>query len=165
MTIQLSFYARAAIIAFACATAATMQGQQTGSIKPVVACNPQDYTTMKSRLLDWAGLDRYKQDDAARPVPAQPGPRVIFLATPLQTRGDVTRTREVFFPGKDYINRGISGQTTPQMLVRFEQDVVHLHPAPVVILAGTNDVDGIWRDGSTRGEGDREGAAALILCC
>jgi len=47
-----------------------------------------------------------------------------------------------FFPGKPYINRGIGGQTTPQMLVRFEQDVVHLHPAAVVILAGTNDIAG-----------------------
>jgi lysophospholipase L1-like esterase len=47
-----------------------------------------------------------------------------------------------FFPGKPYVNRGISGQTTPQMLVRFQQDVVRLHPAVVVILAGTNDVAG-----------------------
>ncbi len=48
----------------------------------------------------------------------------------------------MFFPGKPYVNRGISGQTTPQMLVRFQQDVVHLHPAAVVILAGTNDIAG-----------------------
>ena len=48
----------------------------------------------------------------------------------------------IVFPGKPYVNRGISGQTTPQMLVRFQQDVVHLHPAVVVILAGTNDIAG-----------------------
>ncbi|MCL6463504.1 MAG: SGNH/GDSL hydrolase family protein, partial [Acidobacterium ailaaui] len=48
----------------------------------------------------------------------------------------------VFFPDKHYVNRGISGQTTPQMLVRFQQDVVHLHPAVVVVLAGTNDIAG-----------------------
>ncbi len=47
-----------------------------------------------------------------------------------------------FFPGKPYVNRGISGQTTPQMLVRFRQDVVDLHPEAVVILAGTNDIAG-----------------------
>ena len=58
------------------------------------------------------------------------------------TRGDVPLPLENFFPGKPYVNRGISGQTTPQMLVRFQQDVVHLHPAAVVILAGTNDIAG-----------------------
>ena len=47
-----------------------------------------------------------------------------------------------FFPGKPYVNRGISGQTTPQMLLRFQQDVVHLSPAVVVLLAGTNDIAG-----------------------
>jgi lysophospholipase L1-like esterase len=47
-----------------------------------------------------------------------------------------------FFPGKPYVNRGISGQTTPQMLLRFRQDVVALEPAAVVILAGTNDIAG-----------------------
>jgi lysophospholipase L1-like esterase len=48
--------------------------------------------------------------------------------------------RGVFFPGKPYVNRGISGQTSPQMLVRFRQDVISLHPKVVVILAGTNDI-------------------------
>ena len=47
-----------------------------------------------------------------------------------------------YFPGKPYINRGIGGQTTPQMLVRFRQDVINLHPKVVVILAGTNDIAG-----------------------
>ena len=52
------------------------------------------------------------------------------------------RHTDWFFPGKGYIGRGISGQTTPQMLVRFQQDVVHLKPAVVLILAGTNDIAG-----------------------
>ncbi len=47
-----------------------------------------------------------------------------------------------YFPGKPYVNRGIGGQTTPQMLVRFRQDVIDLHPKVVVILAGTNDIAG-----------------------
>ena len=47
-----------------------------------------------------------------------------------------------YFPGKPYINRGIGGQTTPQMLVRFRQDVIDLHPKVVIILAGTNDIAG-----------------------
>ena len=49
---------------------------------------------------------------------------------------------EQYFPGKPYVNRGIGGQTTPQMLVRFRQDVIELHPKAVVILAGTNDIAG-----------------------
>ena len=48
--------------------------------------------------------------------------------------------RAEFFPGKPYINRGISGQTTPQMLVRFRQDVIDLKPKVVMLLAGTNDI-------------------------
>ena len=50
-----------------------------------------------------------------------------------------------YFPGKPYLNRGIGGQTTPQMLVRFRQDVIDLHPKVVVILAGTNDIAGQYR--------------------
>jgi lysophospholipase L1-like esterase len=55
-----------------------------------------------------------------------------------------------YFPGKPYINRGIDGQTTPQMLVRFRQDVIDLHPKVLVVLAGTNDVAGVT--GRTRNE-------------
>ena len=61
-------------------------------------------------------------------------------ATPSRTRGRTTAAR--FFPGKPYVNRGISGQTTEQMVVRFRQDVINLHPQAVVILAGTNDIAG-----------------------
>ncbi len=50
--------------------------------------------------------------------------------------------RPEFFEGKSYVNRGISGQTTPQMLLRFRQDVIDLHPKVVVLLAGTNDIAG-----------------------
>ena len=48
--------------------------------------------------------------------------------------------RPEFFAGKPYVNRGIGGQTTPQMLLRFRQDVIDLHPSVVVILAGINDI-------------------------
>jgi lysophospholipase L1-like esterase len=89
---------------------------------------------------DWAQLGRYAADDAALPLPSPGQPRVVFLGDSITDSWG--RNVGSFFPGKPYINRGISGQTTPQMLVRFEQDVVRLHPAVVVILAGTNDVAG-----------------------
>ena len=89
---------------------------------------------------DWAQLGRYASDDAALPLPAPGQPRVVFLGDSITDGWG--RSVGSFFPGKPYVNRGISGQTTPQMLVRFEQDVVRLQPAVVVILAGTNDVAG-----------------------
>ena len=94
---------------------------------------------MQAKLDDWAQLNRYRADDAALP-PATGQQRVVFYGDSITDAWG--RSRGVFFPGKPYVNRGISGQTTPQMLVRFQQDVVHLHPAAVVILAGTNDVAG-----------------------
>ena len=95
---------------------------------------------MQAKLDDWAQLNRYRADDATLQPPAQGVQRVVFYGDSITDAWG--RIRGVFFPGKPYVNRGISGQTTPQMLVRFQQDVVHLHPAVVVILAGTNDVAG-----------------------
>jgi len=89
---------------------------------------------------DWAQLGRYAAEDAALPLPAPGQQRVVFLGDSITDSWG--RSVGSFFPGKPYVNRGISGQTTLQMLVRFEQDVVHLHPVVMVILAGTNDVAG-----------------------
>ena len=66
---------------------------------------------------------------------------------------------EQYFPDKPYVNRGISGQTTPQMLVRFRQDVIDLRPAVVVILAGTNDIAG--NTGPMRSEDIEAGLASM----
>jgi len=93
---------------------------------------------MEAKLNDWPQLDRYRAENAALPAPAAGEKRVVFFGDSIT---DAWRLSE-FFPGKPYVNRGISGQTTPQMLVRFQQDVVHLKPAVVVILAGTNDIAG-----------------------
>ena len=88
-------------------------------------------------LMDWGGLTRYGSEDAELPKPKPGENRVIFL-------GDqITENWRAFFPGKPYINRGIAGQTTPQMLVRFHQDVVSLKPKVVVIQGGTNDLAGV----------------------
>jgi lysophospholipase L1-like esterase len=89
-------------------------------------------------LVDFANLARFKDADAALAAPAAGESRVVFMGDSI-TQG---WKLDVSFPGKPYINRGISGQTSPQMLVRFRQDVIDLQPKVVVILAGTNDVAG-----------------------
>ena len=93
------------------------------------------------RLKDWAQLNRYRE--ANRTVPAAPaaGHRVVFMGDSITDSWQQARFGG-FFPGRDYLDRGISGQTTPQMLVRFRADVIALKPSAVVILAGTNDIAG-----------------------
>ncbi len=87
---------------------------------------------------DFGQLDRYRTANAALKEPARGENRVVFFGDSIT---DIWHLDE-YFPGKPYINRGIGGQTTPQMLVRFRQDVINLQPKVVVILAGTNDIAG-----------------------
>jgi len=89
---------------------------------------------------DWANFGRYRADNEKLAPPAKGENRVVFMGNSI-TDGWVY-VDSVFFAGKPYIGRGISGQTTPQMLVRFRADVIALKPAVVVILAGTNDIAG-----------------------
>lgn len=89
---------------------------------------------------DWAYLERYRAANAQLPPPAAGENRVVFYGNSITEGWAPLFATE--FPGKPYIGRGISGQTTPQMLVRFRQDVIALKPKVVVILAGTNDIAG-----------------------
>lgn len=89
---------------------------------------------------DWGDLGRYRADNAALGAPRAGERRVVFMGNSI-TEGFAPHFATMF-PGRPYVGRGISGQTTPQMLVRFRQDVVALAPAVVVILAGTNDIAG-----------------------
>ena len=89
---------------------------------------------------DFANLARYQADNARIGAPARGERRVVFMGNSI-TEGWVPFF-PAMFPGKPYIGRGISGQTTPQMLLRFRQDVIALKPVAVVILAGTNDIAG-----------------------
>jgi lysophospholipase L1-like esterase len=89
---------------------------------------------------DWAHLSRYAKANAELPPPARGENRVVFMGNSITEMW--TQYFPAMFPDKPYINRGIGGQTTPQMLVRFRQDVVALKPKVVVILAGTNDIAG-----------------------
>jgi len=91
---------------------------------------------MESQLRDWPNLAKYREANARLGVPVEGEKRVVFLGDSITEAWDLS----VFFKGKPYVNRGISGQTTPQILLRFRQDVITLNPDIVVILAGTNDI-------------------------
>src|SRR5205085_3918948 len=88
---------------------------------------------------DWPNLARYHDDNTKTAPPAKGEQRVVFMGDSI-TDGWDNPSAGGFFPGKPYVNRGISGQTTPQMLIRFRRDVIELKPRVVVILAGTNDI-------------------------
>jgi lysophospholipase L1-like esterase len=92
-------------------------------------------------LLDWPNLGRYRAENAKLAAPATGEERVVFMGDSITDSWDDPKFGG-FFPGKPYVDRGISGQTTPQMLVRFRADVIALQPKVVVILAGTNDLSG-----------------------
>jgi lysophospholipase L1-like esterase len=87
---------------------------------------------------DFGQLSRYRAADAALAPSAAGENRVIFVGDSIT---DYWKLSD-YFPGKPYINRGIDGQTTPQMLVRFREDIIDLQPKVVIILAGTNDIAG-----------------------
>ena len=95
----------------------------------------------ETRLNDWPALARYREDNKKTTPPAKNEQRVVFMGDSITDSWDDPKYGG-FFPGKPYIDRGISGQTTPQMLIRFRPDVIALKPKVVVILAGTNDLAG-----------------------
>src|ERR1700761_1323067 len=101
----------------------------------------KDVATMEAKLADWPQLGRYRADNATS-APVAGEQRVVFYGDSITDSWGRRADTGECFPGKPYVNRGISGQTTPQMVVRFRQDVIDLHPAAVVILAGTNDIAG-----------------------
>jgi lysophospholipase L1-like esterase len=94
----------------------------------------------QDKLKDWPDLARYRDANSQVLPPAPQEDRVVFMGDSITDSWG--RRYGKFFPEKPYINRGISGQTTPQMLIRFRPDVIALRPKVVVILAGTNDIAG-----------------------
>lgn len=136
------------VIVSACAGA---WGQESGTVAGTpLQGTPQDgyaaarslelYREGNARMLmnDYGQLARYHDDDVKLGPAAAGEKRVVFFGDSIT---DIWKLDESF-PGKHYINRGIGGQTTPQMLVRFRPDVIDLKPAVVVVLAGTNDIAG-----------------------
>jgi lysophospholipase L1-like esterase len=92
--------------------------------------------TLASQLQDWNQLGRYHSDnEKLKAQPADPQ-RVVFLGDSITDGWKLNQ----YFPGKPYVNRGIGGQTTPQMLVRMFEDVINLKPTVLLIFAGTNDI-------------------------
>lgn len=87
---------------------------------------------------DWANLKKYAAENKQLAPPAKEENRIVFMGNSITEFWKITDSS--FFYNKPYIDRGISGQTTPQMLVRFRPDVIALKPAVVVILAGINDI-------------------------
>jgi lysophospholipase L1-like esterase len=97
-------------------------------------------STIEMMSQDWANLARYREENTKLGLPRTCDTRVVFMGNSI-TEGWIKQVPHFFANGM-YINLGISGQTTPQMLVRFRQDVIHLYPKVVVILAGINDIAG-----------------------
>ncbi|HVN56966.1 MAG TPA: SGNH/GDSL hydrolase family protein [Bacteroidales bacterium] len=91
-------------------------------------------------LSDWANLGRFREENSKMAIPAPGEKRVVFMGNSITEGWKYIDT--AFFRRKQYVNRGISGQTTPQMLIRFRQDVINLKPSAVVILSGINDIAG-----------------------
>ncbi len=131
-----------ALLAVSTAACAQQQPTMSASTPPTAtdSLTPQQIERMRKELEDWPNLARYRADNVTLGEPALGEQRVVFLGDSITDYWG--RKRGKFFPGKSYVNRGISGQTTPQMLDRFQQDVLHLHPAVVVILGGINDIAG-----------------------
>jgi len=138
--------ATAACIILLGASAATTSAQSvsgpalTGPYADVVALQ-KALDSANARLADWPNLGRYREANLELPPPSPDKPRVVFLGDSITDNWNNPGFGG-FFPGKGYVNRGISGQTTPQMLLRFRADVLALKPAVVVLLAGTNDIAG-----------------------
>jgi len=98
-------------------------------------------TRAEARLRDWPALARYREANGKLEPVAKNTQRVVFMGDSITDSWDDPKYGG-FFPGKPYVDRGISGQTTPQMLIRFRADVIDLKPKVVLILAGTNDIAG-----------------------
>ena len=108
------------------------------TVGALAADTPEERLDAQRRLMhDWGGLIRYGSENTELKPPKAGEQRVVFLGD------DITENWQNFFPGKPYLNRGIEGQTSGQMLLRFRQDVISLKPKVVVIQAGSNDLAGL----------------------
>jgi acetyl esterase/lipase/lysophospholipase L1-like esterase len=114
--------------------------QQQGFTKNTATPHAAQISNMEKKLNDWPNISRYANANKQLPPPARNEKRVVFMGNSI-TDAWINIDPD-YFKNRPYIDRGISGQTTPQMLTRFSEDVIKLKPAVVVILAGTNDIAG-----------------------
>jgi lysophospholipase L1-like esterase len=146
MNAALKLIARLVVAVALCANAIFAQAQTQAPSKPVEDCvglaeAKARLESQEKRLNDWPNLARYREANAKVAAPAKDEQRVVFMGDSITDLWAQPRFGG-FFPGKPYIGRGISGQTTPQMVIRFRWDVIAMQPKVVVILAGTNDIAG-----------------------
>jgi lysophospholipase L1-like esterase len=121
-------------------TASGSRSRIFGLLLFALTASAQSNDRLHRLLVDWAGLDRYGSEDTEVRAPKAGEDRVVFIGDEITENWG--KTAAGFFPGKPYLNRGIQHQTTPQMLVRFRQDVISLKPKAVVIQAGSGDLAG-----------------------
>ena len=134
MRLQLSFLLTISISAFGQAA----QQQTNYAVESIRGLERYREMMIPTYMNDFGQLVRYREANAALGAPKTGEQRVVFFGDSITDGWHLDQ----YFPGKGYINRGISGQTTSQMLLRFQQDVISMRPAVVVILAGTNDIAG-----------------------
>lgn len=117
-------------------------GWVVAQTSPPPVAKPTDHAQARAAKVgpDWAGLGRYREQNAKLPPPSEGENRVVFMGDSI-TDAWMQKQPE-FFQNNSHVCRGISGQTSPQMLIRFRPDVIALKPKVVVILAGTNDLAG-----------------------
>jgi lysophospholipase L1-like esterase len=135
--------ASAAVLALVAAS--IVRAGQTSQV-PTAVDLQQRLTACAHLLRDWAGLTRYGSENAELPQPAAGAARVVFLGDQITEAWG--RSAASLFSGRPYVNRGIAGQTTAQMLVRFRQDVVALKPKAVIIQGGSNDIASLLTPGT-----------------
>src|SRR5580692_5951855 len=140
MHLSLSRSVLTALIVLVALSAFAQQSSQPPSIPRTGFAGLDQYRASRIAVFtdDYGQLARYREANAKLGPPSASENRVVFFGDSIT---DIWKL-ENYFTGKPYVNRGIGGQTTPQMLVRFRQDVVDLRPKVVVILAGTNDIAG-----------------------
>jgi lysophospholipase L1-like esterase len=128
-----------AIATFTLAAVAQQPAQAPPTIPTTGFAGLDQYRASRIAMFtdDYGQLARYREANAAL-KPGKSENRVVFFGDSITDSWHL----DEYFPGKPYVNRGIGGQTTPQMLVRFRQDVINLQPRVVIILAGTNDIAG-----------------------
>jgi lysophospholipase L1-like esterase len=141
------FYACTALLVFVCTSFAQQPPAGKSAVEKSscdceqLAAKAKSMEGWEKESQDWANLARYRDANAKVLPLAKDEQRAVFMGDSITDIWGNSRFGP-FFPDKPYINRGIGGQTTPQMLIRFRPDVIDLHPKVAVILAGTNDIAG-----------------------